>query len=132
MVRKRFMEGFAELRTKKARIEFALKRISELTAKLQRAWIPADDTEKVAYEDELQYLSDMPVLMVRNGKKIETSGSTAPNTSLWLKTPNQKKHSNRTVEEIRESFKKLNLQVFLILSDRECFIVGIEMIWNGN
>ena len=82
MVRKRFMEGFAELRTKKARIEFALKRISELTAKLQRAWIPADDTEKVAYEDELQYLSDMPVLMVRNGKKIETSGSTAPNTSL--------------------------------------------------
>ena len=55
MVRKRYMEGFAELRTKKARNEFAEKRIRELTAKLQRGWIPLDDTEKVAYEDELEY-----------------------------------------------------------------------------
>ena len=54
-MQKRYMEGFAELRTKKAHIEFAEKRKLELTAKLQRGWIPTDDTKKVAYEDELQY-----------------------------------------------------------------------------
>lgn len=55
MVRKRYMEGFAELRTKKARIEFAEKRIEEFKAKLKRGWIPLDDTEKVVYVDELEY-----------------------------------------------------------------------------
>ena len=55
MKRKRYYDGFAELRTKKARNEFAINLIKDLTAKLQRGWIPLDDIEKVAYVDELEY-----------------------------------------------------------------------------
>lgn len=55
MVRKRYLEGFAELRTKKARIEYAEKRIKEIIVKLERGWVPTDDSEKVVYEDEIDY-----------------------------------------------------------------------------
>jgi len=55
MKRKRYYDGFAVLRTKKARIEFGNKQIKELTEKLMRGWIPLDDIEKVAYVDELEY-----------------------------------------------------------------------------
>ena len=56
MKRKRYQEGFAELTTKKARIAFADDLIKNLTAKLQRGWIPDDDhRNQVVYIDELEY-----------------------------------------------------------------------------
>ncbi len=55
MVRKRYFEGFAELRTKKERLAYAEKLIKNLSAKLEKGWIPLDDIEQVAYVDELEY-----------------------------------------------------------------------------
>ena len=56
MKRKRYQEGFAELRTKKARIEYADIQIKNLTAKLLKGWIPTDDdTTQVVYNDDLEY-----------------------------------------------------------------------------
>jgi len=55
MKRKRYYDGFAELRTKKKRIEYSEKLIKELTEKLERGWIPLDDIVTVVYVDELEY-----------------------------------------------------------------------------
>lgn len=57
MKRKRYQEGFAEIRTKKGRYQFAETLIKNLTAKLNRGWIPPDDDKKnqVVYTDELEY-----------------------------------------------------------------------------
>jgi site-specific recombinase XerD len=56
MKRKRYQEGFAELRTKKARLELAETLIKSITAKLQRGWTPLDDSNnQVVYVDELEY-----------------------------------------------------------------------------
>ncbi|WP_372775681.1 tyrosine-type recombinase/integrase [Mangrovibacterium sp.] len=56
MKRKRYQEGFAELRTKKARIELADVLIKSISAKLQRGWTPLDDSNnQVVYVDELEY-----------------------------------------------------------------------------
>ena len=56
MKRKRYQEGFAELRTKKARFELAEMLIKSITAKLQRGWTPLDDSNnQVVYVDELDY-----------------------------------------------------------------------------
>ena len=55
MVRKRYFEGFAELRTRKARLALAEELIKKYTQKLVSGWIPPDDAEQVAYVDELEY-----------------------------------------------------------------------------
>ena len=56
MKRKRYQEGFAELRTKKARHEFADLQIKNFSAKLLKGWIPSDDsTTQVVYVDDLEY-----------------------------------------------------------------------------
>lgn len=55
MKRKRYLTGFSELKTRKARNEFAEKMIKELTNKLKAGWNPLDDQEQVAYVDELEY-----------------------------------------------------------------------------
>lgn len=56
MKRKRYQEGFAELRTKKDRYQLADNLIKNYTAKLMRGWIPTDDVKnQVVYEDELEY-----------------------------------------------------------------------------
>jgi site-specific recombinase XerD len=55
MVRKRYCEGFTELSTRKARVDFATKVIADLTEKLLKGWIPDDDTTMVPYVDELEY-----------------------------------------------------------------------------
>lgn len=56
MKRKRYQTGFAELRTKKARQEYAEDLIKNLSAKLERGWIPPDDTNnQIVYVDELEY-----------------------------------------------------------------------------
>jgi hypothetical protein len=56
MKRKRYQTGFAELRTKKARYNFAEDLIKNLSAKLERGWIPPDDkNNQVVYVDELEY-----------------------------------------------------------------------------
>lgn len=56
MVRKRYQEGFAQLRTKKERYAFAEELKSNLLAKLQKGWIPTDDTSvQVVYVDDLEY-----------------------------------------------------------------------------
>ena len=57
MHRRRYQEGFAGLKTKKARIQFADELKSNLQAKLLRGWIPPDDDKKnqVVYIDELEY-----------------------------------------------------------------------------
>lgn len=54
MVRRRYHEGFATIKTKKGRIEHAKKVILELTEKLLKGWIPEDDATMV-YVDELEY-----------------------------------------------------------------------------
>lgn len=56
MCRKRVYDGFAELRTKKARYKLAEDTIKLLITKLERGWTPLDDDNKtVAYTDELEY-----------------------------------------------------------------------------
>lgn len=56
MKRKRYQEGFAQLRTKKARNELAETLIKSITAKLQRGWTPLDENNnQVVYVDELEY-----------------------------------------------------------------------------
>jgi len=56
MKRKRYKEGFAALRTKKARYEFAEEEIKNITAKLLQGWTPLQDsTIQVVYVDELEY-----------------------------------------------------------------------------
>jgi site-specific recombinase XerD len=56
MKRKRYQTGFAELGTKKARYQFADELIKNLSAKLERGWIPTDDkNNQVVYVDELEY-----------------------------------------------------------------------------
>lgn len=57
MKRKRYQDGFAELRTKKAREAYADELIKSLLAKLERGWIPPDDdsVNQVVYVDELEY-----------------------------------------------------------------------------
>lgn len=56
MIRKRIREGFADLKTKKARAAYAEKLIKDLTLKLTRGWIPTDDLkDQVIYTDELEY-----------------------------------------------------------------------------
>lgn len=56
MKRKRYQEGFAELRTKKERYRLADDLIKNYTAKLTRGWIPPNDVKnQVVYEDELEY-----------------------------------------------------------------------------
>ncbi len=54
--RKRYQEGFADLRTKKARYAYADELIKNLTAKLKRGWTPLDDMDnQEVYVDELEY-----------------------------------------------------------------------------
>lgn len=57
MKRKRYQDGFAQLRTKKERYMFAEELIQNLSAKLNRGWIPPDDDKanQVVYIDELEY-----------------------------------------------------------------------------
>lgn len=56
MKRKRYQEGFAQLRTKKERYKFGEELINNLTAKLLKGWIPTDDTNKqIVYVDDLEY-----------------------------------------------------------------------------
>ena len=55
MVRKRVYDGFPELVTGKERIDYAKKIIKELTNKLNKGWIPEDDTTQVPYVDQLEY-----------------------------------------------------------------------------
>jgi site-specific recombinase XerD len=57
MKRKRVQDGFAELKTKKARYSYSEELIKNLTAKLQRGWIPPDDDKRnqIVYVDELEY-----------------------------------------------------------------------------
>lgn len=55
MKRKRYISGFSELKTKKARNAFAAELIITLTEKLKVGWNPLDDIEKVPYIDELEY-----------------------------------------------------------------------------
>jgi len=57
MKRKRYQDGFAELKTKKARVAFADELINSLSAKLNRGWIPPDDEREnqIVYSDELEY-----------------------------------------------------------------------------
>ena len=55
MKRKRYRDGFAKLKTRKARNEFAEKLIKDLTDRLKGGWNPLDDIEQVAYVDELEY-----------------------------------------------------------------------------
>ena len=55
MKRKRYREGFAKLKTRKAWNEFAENLIKELTERLKAGWNPLDDIEQVAYVDELEY-----------------------------------------------------------------------------
>lgn len=55
MKRKRYRQGFSELKTRKARNEHAEKLIKEYTEKLKAGWNPLDDSEQVAYVDELAY-----------------------------------------------------------------------------
>lgn len=57
MKRKRYQEGFFELRTKKERYAFAEELIKNLAGKLQRGWIPPDDDKRnqIVYVDELEY-----------------------------------------------------------------------------
>ncbi len=69
MVRKRYYEGFAELKTKNARIEYGEGLIKNLTEKLENGWVPTDDDEKVAYVDELEYHTAAQVY----GRKRESS-----------------------------------------------------------
>ncbi len=54
MERKRYGKGFAELKTKKARYEYADTLIKQFTAKLKNGWTPSDD-DKIVYSDELAY-----------------------------------------------------------------------------
>lgn len=56
MVRKRYQDGFAQLRTKKERYKLGEELVNNLTAKLLKGWIPTDDTNKqVVYVDDLEY-----------------------------------------------------------------------------
>jgi site-specific recombinase XerD len=56
MKRKRYQNGFFELKTINARYAFAKELIKNLTVKLNRGWIPPDDTDnQVVYVDELEY-----------------------------------------------------------------------------
>lgn len=56
MIRKRYQDGFAQLRTKKDRYKFAEDLINNLTSKLLKGWIPSDDSGKqVVYVDDLEY-----------------------------------------------------------------------------
>ena len=45
MKRKRYRDGFAKLKTRKARNEFAEKLIKDLTDRLKGGWNPLDDIE---------------------------------------------------------------------------------------
>jgi len=56
MVRKRYQEGFAQIRTKKDRYKFGEELINNLTAKLLKGWNPTDDSSvQVVYVDDLEY-----------------------------------------------------------------------------
>lgn len=57
MHRKRYQDGFAQLRTKKERYKFAEELINNFSAKLLRGWSPLDDDKanQVVYTDELEY-----------------------------------------------------------------------------
>lgn len=56
MHRKRYQDGFAELKTKKERYKFAEELCNNLSAKLLKEWIPTDETNKqVVYVDDLEY-----------------------------------------------------------------------------
>lgn len=56
MERKRYQKEISLLKTKKSRYEMADKLSKELLAKLNRGWIPPDDTaEQVVYVDQLEY-----------------------------------------------------------------------------
>lgn len=55
MKRKRYRDGFSELKTRKARNEHAEKLIKQLTERLKSGWNPLDDIEQVPYVDELEY-----------------------------------------------------------------------------
>lgn len=56
MVRRRYQEGFAQLRTKKERYKYAEDLSNNLSAKLLKGWIPIDDTNKqIVYVDDLEY-----------------------------------------------------------------------------
>jgi site-specific recombinase XerD len=56
MVRKRYQDGFSQLPTKKERYAFAEELKKNLLAKLEKGWIPPDDTSvQVVYVDDLEY-----------------------------------------------------------------------------
>ena len=55
MKRKRYRNGFSELKTRKARNEHAEKLIKDLAERLKAGWNPLDDIEQVPYVDELEY-----------------------------------------------------------------------------
>lgn len=56
MHRKRYQDGFADLKTKKERYKFAEELSNNLSSKLLKGWIPTDDTStQVVYVDDLEY-----------------------------------------------------------------------------
>lgn len=56
MKRKRYQDGFANLRTKKERYEYAEKLCREISLKQQKGWSPLEDIKNsVVYVDDLEY-----------------------------------------------------------------------------
>lgn len=56
LTRKRYQKEISALKTKKARYDMAEKLCRELLAKLNRGWLPGDDTsQQVVYVDEIEY-----------------------------------------------------------------------------
>jgi len=102
MVRKRYYDGFAVLRTKKARIELGNRLIKELTEKLLRGWIPLDDIEKVAYVDELEYHQAAQVY----GRRRETNKNIRFYASEYITLIKNTK-AKKTFESYRGKIREL-------------------------
>jgi integrase len=102
MVRKRYYDGFAVLRTKKARIELGDKLIMKLTEKLLRGWIPLDDIEKVVYVDELEYHQAAQVY----GRRRETNKNIRFYASEYITLIKNTK-AKKTFESYRGKIREL-------------------------